>query len=42
MRANVKNAQPFIHVPDWSPGMLTDSENLRARFAPPAQQLQLI
>ena len=42
MGANLKNARPFIHLPDWSPGALTDSENLRRRFAPPAQQLQLI
>ena len=42
MGANLKNARPFIHVPDWSPGALTDSEHLRCRFAPPAQQLQLI
>ena len=42
MGANLKNARPFIHMPDWSPGALTDAENLRARFAPPAQQLQLL
>ena len=42
MGANLKNARPFIHLPDWSPGALTDSEHLRRRFAPPAQQLQLI
>ncbi len=42
MGANLRNAKPFIFVPDWSPGHMTDSENLRARFAPPAQQLQLL
>ncbi len=42
MGANLRNAKPFIFVPDWSPGSLTDSENLRTRFAPPAQQLQLL
>ena len=35
--ALVKKAAPFIEVPDWRPGALTDSENLRARFAPPKQ-----
>ncbi len=32
---------PFIETPDWTPGGLTDSANLRARFAPPPEQLSL-
>ncbi len=32
---------PFIETPDWTPGGLTDSANLRARFAPPPEQLAL-
>ena len=34
-------AQPFVTLPGWSPGGLTDSEGLKARFAPPAEQLSL-
>ncbi|MGR3541537.1 MAG: putative DNA modification/repair radical SAM protein [Hasllibacter sp.] len=41
MGALVKKAAPFIEVPDWRPGALTDSEDLRARFAPP-RQLELL
>ncbi len=40
--AQVRKAQPFIVARDWRPGALTDAENLRARFAPPPEQLQLI
>jgi len=32
---------PFIETPDWTPGGLTDSAGLRARFAPPPEQLSL-
>ncbi|MDO5647044.1 putative DNA modification/repair radical SAM protein [Paracoccus sp. (in: a-proteobacteria)] len=39
--ALVRKAQPFITLPGWSPGALTDSANLRARFAPPPEQLAL-
>lgn len=39
--ARVKQAQPFITLPDWSPGPMTDSANLRARFAPAPTQLSL-
>jgi predicted DNA-binding helix-hairpin-helix protein len=42
MGAPVKKAQPFIVARDWTPGALTDSANLRARFAPPPQQLRLL
>ena len=40
--ASVRKAQPFIVARDWSPGGLTDAANLRARFAPPPEQLQLL
>ena len=35
-------AKPFVRLPDWTPGALTDSDNLRARFAPPPEQLALL
>lgn len=41
MGANLRNARAFITLPDWSPGALTDSAGLRARFAPPPEQLSL-
>lgn len=41
MGASLKKAKAFITALDWSPGILTDSENLRAQFAPPPQQLGL-
>ncbi|MDV7272336.1 MULTISPECIES: putative DNA modification/repair radical SAM protein [Paracoccaceae] len=37
----LRNAQPFITLPGWSPRALTDSADLRARFAPPPEQLSL-
>jgi predicted DNA-binding helix-hairpin-helix protein len=39
---SIRKSLPFIQTIDYSPGGLTDSADLRARFAPPAQQLQLI
>ena len=42
MGALLKKARAFIVALDWQPGALTDSANLRARFAPPPEQLQLI
>lgn len=42
MGALVKKAKPFITLPGWSPRALTDSASLRARFAPPPEQLQLL
>ena len=39
--ASMKKAKAFITVAGWSPGSLTDSVNLRARFAPPPEQLSL-
>ena len=39
--ANLKSAAPFIETIDWHPGMMLDAQNLRARFAPKAEQLNL-
>lgn len=41
MGAMMSKAQPFVILPDWHPGALTDSATLRARFAPPPEQLLL-
>lgn len=40
--AVLKNARPFISAPGWTPRGLTDSLDLRARFAPPPEQLKLL
>ena len=42
MGALMKKARPFVTLPGWSPGALTDSADLRARFAPPPEQLTLL
>ncbi|MFC3167401.1 putative DNA modification/repair radical SAM protein [Paracoccus fontiphilus] len=42
MGAIMSKAQPFVTLPDWHPGALTDSASLRARFAPKPEQLQLL
>ncbi|TMV11373.1 putative DNA modification/repair radical SAM protein [Arenibacterium halophilum] len=42
MGARLTHARPFLTLPDWSPGGLTDSAGLRARFAPPPEQLSLL
>ncbi len=42
MGALVTKARPFIVTRDWRPGSLTDEANLRARFAPPPEQLTLL
>ncbi len=39
--ARAAKARPFITLPGWSPGALTDSAHLRERFAPPPEQLTL-
>ncbi|MDT0682773.1 putative DNA modification/repair radical SAM protein [Roseicyclus sp. F158] len=39
--ASLKKAAPFISLPDWTPRALIDGAGLRARFAPPAEQLSL-
>ncbi|ABG29944.1 putative DNA modification/repair radical SAM protein [Roseobacter denitrificans] len=41
MGASMKKAQPFITALGWTPRNLTDSDTLRARFAPPPQQMSL-
>ncbi|WP_336057791.1 putative DNA modification/repair radical SAM protein [Nitratireductor sp. CH_MIT9313-5] len=40
--AVMSKAKPFVQFPDWSPGGLTDSANLRARFTPQPEQLVLL
>ncbi|MCB1991614.1 MAG: radical SAM protein, partial [Geminicoccaceae bacterium] len=40
--ASMRKARPFIDLPDWSPGRLIDDARLRARFAPPPEQLRLL
>lgn len=42
MGANLKQARPFITLTDWRPRALLDAADLRARFAPPPEQLHLI
>ncbi|QHG74549.1 putative DNA modification/repair radical SAM protein (plasmid) [Ensifer adhaerens] len=42
MGALTRKARPFVALPGWSPGGLTDSSDLRARLAPPPKQLQLL
>ncbi|WP_159974904.1 putative DNA modification/repair radical SAM protein [Roseobacter cerasinus] len=39
--ASMKKARAFVSAQGWSPGGLTDSADLRARFAPPPEQLSL-
>jgi putative DNA modification/repair radical SAM protein len=41
MGAPMKKAQAFIVAGGWTPGALTDSVDLRARFVPPPEQLRL-
>jgi putative DNA modification/repair radical SAM protein len=41
MGAVMKQAKPFVRLPDWTPRRLIDLDDLRARFAPPAEQLEL-
>lgn len=40
--ASMRKAQPFITLPGWSPRRLIDTYDLRARFAPPPEQLSLL
>jgi len=39
---SLKKVLPFIETRDWTPGKLIDAEDLRARFAPPPEQLVLL
>lgn len=41
MGASMKKAKAFVTAGGWSPGGLTDTVDLRARFTPPPQQLSL-
>ncbi len=41
MGASMKKARAFVTLGGWSPGALTDAADLRARFAPPPEQLSL-
>jgi putative DNA modification/repair radical SAM protein len=41
MGAAMKKARPFVTAQGWSPRALADSDDLRARFAPPPEQLSL-
>lgn len=41
MGALLKKARPFITAVGWTPGALVDTADLRARFAPPPEQLSL-
>ncbi|MGK7653270.1 putative DNA modification/repair radical SAM protein [Roseovarius sp. B08] len=41
MGARMGMAKSFVTTPDWTPGGLTDSVDLRARFAPAPEQLSL-
>ncbi len=41
MGASLKKARAFVTAAGWTPGRLTDSADLRARFAPPPEQLSL-
>ena len=40
--AQMKKAKACVSMPGWTPGAMTDSNDLRARFAPPPQQLRLL
>ena len=40
--ALMKKAKAFVSLPGWTPGAMTDSRDLRARFAPPPLQLSLL
>jgi putative DNA modification/repair radical SAM protein len=41
LTTSVKKLRPFIVTADWRPTLLTDRADLRARLAPPAQQMEL-
>ena len=40
--ASLKKARAFVTAEGWTPGALTDSADLRARFTPPPEQLSLL
>lgn len=41
LTASVRKLLPFVMTPDWSPGAMTDQENLKQRLAPAPRQLEL-
>ncbi|QGX97363.1 putative DNA modification/repair radical SAM protein [Roseovarius faecimaris] len=41
MGAGMKKARAFVTAQGWTPGALTDTADLRARFVPPPEQLTL-
>lgn len=41
LTVSVRKLRPFIVTADWRPTLLTDRADLRARLAPPAQQMEL-
>ncbi|WP_069300600.1 putative DNA modification/repair radical SAM protein [Neptunicoccus sediminis] len=42
MGVSMKKARAFVTATGWSPAALTDSADLRAKFAPPPEQLSLL
>ena len=42
MGCSMKKARAFVVTRDWTPGGLIDAARLRARFAPPPEQLALL
>lgn len=42
MGASLKKARAFVTARDWTPGTLTDSADLRAKFGPPPEQLSFL
>jgi predicted DNA-binding helix-hairpin-helix protein len=41
LTASITKVRPFICTVDWRPTLLTDRADLRARLAPPREQLEL-
>jgi len=41
LAAVVRKLLPFITTADWTPGALTDQDNLKQRLAPAPRQLEL-
>jgi len=41
LTASIDKVRPFVETTDWTPGGLTDDARLRAKLAPPPEQLAL-
>lgn len=41
LTVSIKKLRPFVITADWRPTLLIDRDDLQARLAPPAQQLEL-